>query len=72
MSETDALDWDEWMELTDEQQEAIVDREVSEYAVVRGPERSQARSRTADAPGSTVAVSRRLMSGRTAPTSSAR
>ena len=28
----DALDWDEWMELSDAEQEAIVDREMAAYS----------------------------------------
>lgn len=28
----DDLDWEEWMTLTDAQQEAVVDREVADYA----------------------------------------
>jgi hypothetical protein len=32
MADDDDLDWDEWMELSDAQQEAIFDREMAEYS----------------------------------------
>ena len=31
MSDDEDLDWEEWLELSDEQQEAICDREMAEY-----------------------------------------